>query len=284
MIVRSACALTCMVFLAPALLADDADLDAYDLLEAAIEAETENASGLHRYVFFEDRVQEHVRGDGKVGRRRTEKHSVAWIDGMEIQEMLAINGKKPKKRDIEKRKRELERLLEKIADERADQEDRGLSIPGWHLYAGAGGREERQTFALTMLESDDYELVMLDDGQRLLARPTAEALRMAPRAAPALFEHRLWLDPETDVWVRWESRALRAGPVLAPGSTQTMTRKLVEDDIYLEDAIERTWLYLLSSRLDAPTSRVDVRIARYDFRRFYDVESAISYQETILDQ
>ncbi len=284
MIARSACALTLLICLGPSLSAEDADLEAYNLLEAAIEAEAENASGLHRYVFFEDRAQEHVRNNGKVWRRRTEKHSVAWIDGMEIQEILDINGKKPKKRDIEKRKRELDRLLESIADERADEGERGFSIPGWHLYAGVGGREERQTFALTALESEDYELIMLDDGRGLLARPTAEALRMAPPDAPALFEHRLWLDPETDVWVRWESRALRAGPVLAPGSTQIMTRKLVDDDIFLEDAIERIWLYRLSPRPDASTSRVDVRIARYDFRRFYDVESAISYQETILDQ
>ena len=269
-----------------------ADLDAYALLDAAIEAEAENASGLHRYVFYQDAVTERVRDSGRVSRRTSEKYSVAWIDGREIPELIDVNGKKPKKRDLERRQAEVDRLLARIAEERAGAERagedgprrEGVSIPGWHIFAGVAGREERQTFALTELDSDGYDLQAMEDGLGLVARPTAEALRRRAENAPAVFEHRLWLDPETHAWIRWEALAVHDGAVLGKGSRQTMTRILVEEDILIESAIDRTWLYRLMDRPDAPVSRVDARIRRYDFRRFFDVESAISYQDAILDR
>ena len=266
--------------------AADASPTPAELLDEAIEAEAANAEGLHRYVFFETRLVEHVGGRGKVWRRKNERYSVAWIDGREIPELVSVNGKKPKKRDVERRKQEVERLLERIAEERAerDKPSQGLTIPGWHVYAGTGGREERHTFSIAGLDADEFELELLDEGSGICARPSEEAMAQREAGAPALFEHRVWLDPQERAWVRWEARALSDGPVLGEGSRQTMTRVRVENDIWIEDSIERSWLDRLSDSPGSNVSRVDARVERYGFRRFFDVESAIEYQEAVLDE
>jgi hypothetical protein len=254
-----------------------------ELLDEAIEAEEANAEGLHRYVFFEDRTIEHFNRRGKTTRRRSERYSVAWLDGQEIAELIALNGRKPKQRDIESRQRSVAEMFERIRQEHeaSGKPKGGRALPMWHFEISVGDREERQAFGLTKFDSDAYDLAPLEDGLGFRARPSSDAVAERPPDGPALFEHRVWLDPESRAWTRWESRVVVDGPVLAAGSRHEIVRTFVEDDIWLEERVEHTCTCRVS---EFERLQVTRRSERSGFRRFFDVESAIRYQEAILDE
>lgn len=210
----------------------------YEIVQRAMEKESQNAQLRHQYTYRESVWERIAKKDGQVRREERKVHEVFFIGGQEFRKLIEKDGKPLTAKDAAKEQARMNREIEKYKRESPSETQKRLTRE----------RREQQEFRDQFANGFNFRLIGEEPvAGRACYRIHAEPKPGFPMKGDAKILSKLkgdlWIDKERYNWARVEAEttdtitAIGGLLRLAKGTTVSAGRTLVNDEVWFPDKI-----------------------------------------------